>query len=88
MFSSLPGAPCHSSSSYSLSPLLLRGYSHRPPASPFPEHQVSTGMGASFSTDTRQGSPLLYICWGFQTSACMFFGWWLSLWKFPGVWVS
>jgi hypothetical protein len=42
----------------------------------------------SSPTEARQGSPLLYMCWVPGTSSCMLFGWWLSLWKLPGVQVS
>jgi hypothetical protein len=28
------------------------------------------------------------MSWGPQTSTCMLYGWWPTLWKIPGVWVS
>ena len=58
-----------------------------PPSSashpPFLGHQVSTRLGTSSPTEARQVSPLLHIYRGPQTSPCILFGWWLTLWEFP-----
>ena len=37
--------------------------------------QVSPGLGISSPTETRPGSPLLYMCQGSQTILCMLSGW-------------
>jgi len=50
-------------------------------------HQVSTGLGSSFPTEAREGSPLLRMCWP-RISPYMLFGWWLTLWELPCIWVS
>ena len=47
-------------------------------------YQVSTELGRSSSTETRLGI-LLHWWQGPQTTLCMLFGWWLSLWELPGV---
>ena len=47
-------------------------------------HEVSTGLSASSPTEARQGSPMLHVYWGWWTSPCMLFEWWLSLWELPG----
>jgi hypothetical protein len=53
------------------------------------ENQVSTGLGASSPTEARQDSSCqLHMCWRPLTSLWMLCGWWLSLWKLPGVQVS
>jgi hypothetical protein len=55
--------------------------------------QVSGGWGAS-SPEARAGSPLLYMCPGrgegdgARISLYVLPGWWLSVWKISGVWVS
>jgi hypothetical protein len=59
-----------------------------PLASPLPGPHVSWGLGMSSPTEVRQGSPLLYICWGPSTSSCMLPGWWLSVWEIPVVRIS
>jgi len=66
-----------------------------PPPSPNPTSlthslgpQVSLGLGASSLTDSRSGSPLLYMCWGLHISWGMLPGWWLSVWELSGVQVS
>jgi hypothetical protein len=51
-------------------------------------HQVSIGLGPSSPTEARQDSSLLNMCQGPQTSPCMLFGWWLSLWELPGAQIS
>ena len=51
-------------------------------------HEVSTGLGTSSPTESKQGSTLLHMCQGPWTSPCMLFGWWLSPWELPGVQVS
>jgi hypothetical protein len=48
-------------------------------------HQGATGLGIYSPTEARQVYPLLPVCQGPQTSPCMLFGSWLSLWELPGV---
>ena len=57
---------------------------HSFPPPPSLGYQVSTGLGTSSPTETRQGSPLLHVCWRPRTSPSMLFGWWLSRWELPG----
>jgi hypothetical protein len=49
---------------------------------------VSWGLGASFLTKPRPGSPLLYMCWGPHISWCMLPGWWYSVWEISEVQVN
>ena len=51
--------------------------SARPPN--FLRPQVSEGLGTSSPTETRPGSPLLYMSQGPQNSSCMLPDWWLSV---------
>jgi hypothetical protein len=52
---------------------------------PLPWDIRSTGLGTSFPTEAREGSPLLHMCLGQWSSPWMFFGWWLRLWELQGV---
>ena len=72
----LPCPGLHLQSFYPSSPFPLRGFpdQHPPPWG----IKSLTGLDTSSPTDARQGSPLLY----------MLFGWWLSLWELSGVQVS
>ena len=54
----------------------------------FLQYQVSIGLGTSSPTEARQSRPLLHMCPGIETSPCMLFGSWISLWELPGVQVS
>ena len=79
--------------SFTLFPLLFTSERCAPPtlASPFlgaSSFYRITGLGTSSPAEARQGSPLLHMCWGPQTSPCMSFGWWLSLWDLPRAQVS
>jgi energy-coupling factor transporter transmembrane protein EcfT len=93
-FYSLVVAPYWSSLPLFIIPILLLPVSKmcplQPPARPPHSlgHQVSQGLGSSSPTEARAGSPLLCICQGPQTSLCMLPGWWLSVWKISGIWVS
>jgi hypothetical protein len=44
-----------------------------------PPGLISPGLGASSLTETRPGSPLLYMCQGPWTRECMMPGWWLRV---------
>jgi hypothetical protein len=64
-----------------------------PPPSPnqtslLPEPQVSWELGTSSLTESKSGSPLLYMCWGPHFSWCMLPDWWFSVWAILGVQVS
>jgi hypothetical protein len=50
--------------------------------------QASPGLGASFLTEARPGSPLLYICRVPHICWFMLPGWWLSVCEISGVQVS
>lgn len=56
------------------------GAPSRSTLSPFP------GASSLYKTRHRQGRPMLHMCWRPQTGPCKLFGWWLTLWEFPGVW--
>jgi hypothetical protein len=58
----------------------------RPPH--FQGSQVTWDLGASSLTESRSGSPLVYICWGPHIGWCMLPGWWLSFWEISRVHVS
>ena len=65
-------------------PLLL--HPARPPYSL--GSQVSWGLGSSSLTEARPCSPLLYVCWGPDTSWYILPGWWVSVWDISGIQVS
>jgi len=50
--------------------------------------QISTKLGITSPTAARQGSPVLHMCSGAQTSPGMLFDCWLSLWELPGFQIS
>ena len=50
---------------------------HPPAASSSLGHQVSIGLSTSSPTMVNQGSSLLHMCPGPQTSLCMILGFWL-----------
>ena len=45
-----------------------------PQASPVPRASRLYGVGVSFLTEARQGSPLIHMCQRPQISLCMLFG--------------
>jgi hypothetical protein len=51
-----------------------------------PTHDIKSWIRHNLPTEARQGSHLIHRCQGPNTSPCMFFGWWLSLWELS--WVS
>ena len=55
---------------------------------PITKTQISPRLGASDLTETKAGSPLLYMCWADWISLCMVSDWWLSNVELPGVHVS
>ena len=44
-------------------------------------HHINAELGSSTTIGSRQGSPLLHMCQGLQSSSYVFFGWWHSLWE-------
>jgi hypothetical protein len=66
------------------------------PTLPTPPHQIFPlpgassvlRLGASFLTESRPYSLLLYMCWGTHINWCVLPGWWLSVWEVSGVQVS
>jgi hypothetical protein len=49
---------------------------------------VSWGLDASFLTELRPSSPLLYMCWGPHITWSMLPGWWSGVWEISGVQVN
>jgi hypothetical protein len=45
-------------------------------------------LDASFLTEPRSSSPLLYVCWRPLISCCMLPSWWSRVWEIPGVQVN
>lgn len=56
----------------------LRGCPPTPVSAPPWGIKSLTGLGASSPTEARQGSPLLHMCQGPQSSLCMLLGWIVS----------
>ena len=86
----LPGVPSDSPPSHSSSPLSPRGlppqHTHTCTLSPTRLcHSLvpkgSQGLGSSSPTEAWQGSPLLYMCQGPQSTSCMLIFWWLRFWE-------
>jgi hypothetical protein len=78
-----------------LSPLSLRGCPHPQPTPPYPNRPlnslgppVSWGLGASSLTESKTGSPLLYVCWGPHISWYMLADWWSNVWEISVVQVN
>jgi hypothetical protein len=71
----------HTSSSF-LSPIWCP-YSHPTISCHSLGHQVSWGLGISSLTESRPGSPLLYIGWGANINWCMLPAWRLSVQEIP-----